>query len=141
MENQEATGAVGNNVPNPAPGHVPRAGIDPVFGFDRRFERQIDLPGIWKRCDMRLALANREVATIFRILQRYGIPQREIAAVTEQSQSEVSEIIAGRRVVSYDVLARIALGLRIPPGMMGLAYDERTRTFLRNPSPHRSDET
>jgi transcriptional regulator with XRE-family HTH domain len=57
-------------------------------------------------------------------LQRYGISQRRIAALTTQSQSEISEILAGRRVVSYDVLVRIADGLRVPRGWMGLAYEE-----------------
>lgn len=42
------------------------------------------------------------------------------------AQSEVSEILSGRKVQSYDVLARIADGLDIPRGLMGLAYDEAT---------------
>jgi transcriptional regulator with XRE-family HTH domain len=50
------------------------------------------------------------------------VAQRRIAALTDQSQSEVSEIIAGRRVVvSYDVLVRISDGLGVPRGWMGLA--------------------
>jgi transcriptional regulator with XRE-family HTH domain len=40
------------------------------------------------------------------------------------SQSEVSEILKGRQVMSHDVLVRIAEGLGIPRGLMGLAYDE-----------------
>jgi tetratricopeptide (TPR) repeat protein len=40
------------------------------------------------------------------------------------TQSEVSEIFKGRKVMSYDVLVRIAEGFGIPRGMMGLAYDE-----------------
>jgi transcriptional regulator with XRE-family HTH domain len=59
---------------------------------------------------------------VYRLLQRFGVAQRRIAALTDQSQSEVSEIIAGRRVVvSFDVLARIAEGLGVPRGWMGLA--------------------
>ncbi|WP_327046487.1 hypothetical protein OG320_00835 [Microbispora sp. NBC_01189] len=47
-----------------------------------------------------------------------------IAARTGQSQSEVSEIVAnGRQVMAYDVLSRIADGLGIPRGYMGLAFD------------------
>jgi transcriptional regulator with XRE-family HTH domain len=72
---------------------------------------------------MRAALAARDIAVVYRILQRHGISQRRIATLTEQSQSAVSEILAGRRVVSYDVLVRIAHGLGIPRGWMGLAYD------------------
>jgi transcriptional regulator with XRE-family HTH domain len=74
---------------------------------------------------MRLALAHRDIATVYRLLQRVGVSQRAIAARTGQSQSEISEIIAGHRVVvSYDVLVRIAVGLGVPRGWMGLAYDE-----------------
>lgn len=49
--------------------------------------------------------------------------QREIGELTGQSQSEVSEILSGERVVqSYDLLIKIADGLRVPRGWMGLAY-------------------
>ena len=84
----------------------------------------------WSRPDMRLALANRDVAAMYRILQRHGVSQRRIAAATEQSQSEISEILAGRHVCSYDVLARIAEGLSIPRGRMGLAYDDDTAAMF-----------
>jgi hypothetical protein len=39
----------------------------------------------------------------------------------------VSEILKGRQVIAYDVLARIADGLGIPRGYMGLAYDGATQ--------------
>lgn len=49
--------------------------------------------------------------------------QRRIAALTEQSQREISEIISGKRqVVAYDLLVRIADGLGVPRGWMGLAF-------------------
>jgi hypothetical protein len=41
-----------------------------------------------------------------------------------QSQSEVSEVLKGRRVMAYDVLVRIAQGLDVPRAWMGLAYDD-----------------
>jgi transcriptional regulator with XRE-family HTH domain len=75
---------------------------------------------------MRSALAAREVSTVYRLLRRTGVSQRQIAALTGQSQSEVSEILKGRQVMAYDVLARIADGLGVPRGYMGLAYDEVT---------------
>jgi transcriptional regulator with XRE-family HTH domain len=71
---------------------------------------------------MAAALAVRDVPTLFRQLQRYGISQRRIAAATGQAQSEISEILNGRQVTSYPVLERICLGLGIPRGLMGLAY-------------------
>ncbi|WP_243859477.1 helix-turn-helix transcriptional regulator [Amycolatopsis arida] len=75
---------------------------------------------------MRDALAARDISTVYRLLRMHGISQRQIAAMTGQSQSEVSEILKGRQVMAYDVLARIADGLGIPRGYMGLAYDETT---------------
>jgi len=60
---------------------------------------------------MRDALANRDIVTVYALLQRFGISQRAIAARTGQSQSEISEILTRRRQVSsYNVLVRIAEG-------------------------------
>jgi transcriptional regulator with XRE-family HTH domain len=80
----------------------------------------------WEDQEMRSALAGREVSTIYKLLRRKGVSQRQIAAMTGQSQSEVSEILKGRQVMAYDVLLRIADGLGVPRGYMGLAYDEVT---------------
>ncbi len=68
------------------------------------------------------ALAARDITAVYKLLQAAGIPQRDIAAMTGQSQSEVSEILKGRQVMAYDVHKRIADGLDIPRGLMGLAY-------------------
>jgi transcriptional regulator with XRE-family HTH domain/tetratricopeptide (TPR) repeat protein len=83
-------------------------------------------PEEWEKPEMRSALAAREVSTVYRLLRRTGVSQRQIAAMTGQSQSEVSEILKGRQVMAYDVLARIADGLGVPRGYMGLAFDEVT---------------
>jgi transcriptional regulator with XRE-family HTH domain len=81
---------------------------------------------------MREALAYRDVVAVYRILQRYGMSQRAIAARTGQAQSDVSDILLNkRRVTSYEVLARIAEGFQIPPGWLGLAYDDETVEFLK----------
>ena len=71
---------------------------------------------------MTAALAERDMATVFRLLQEHGLSQRSIAARTGQSQSEISEVMSGRRIVSYDVLARIADGLGVSRGYLGMAY-------------------
>ena len=71
---------------------------------------------------MAAALAERDMATVYRLLQEQGLSQRSIAARTGQSQSEISEVMSGRRIVSYDVLARIADGLGISRGYLGMAY-------------------
>jgi len=100
----------------------------------RRAREQVD-PALWKRTDMRSALAARDISGVFKLLQRMGVSQRHIAALTGQSQSEISEILAGRQVVSYDVLTRIADGLGIPRGTLGLAYDDDTAALLGVPQP------
>ncbi|WP_026453156.1 helix-turn-helix transcriptional regulator [Saccharomonospora iraqiensis] len=84
-------------------------------------------PEVWEGREMRDALAARDISEVYRQLRRHGISQRQIAAMTGQSQSEVSEILKGRQVMAYDVLSRICHGLGIRPGYMGLAYDEATR--------------
>ncbi len=80
-------------------------------------------PQVWDEREMRWALAHRDIAAVYKILQRFGVPQRRIAAATGQAQGEVSEIITGKRTVtSYELLVRIADGFGIPRGWMGLAY-------------------
>jgi tetratricopeptide (TPR) repeat protein len=80
----------------------------------------------WEQPSMREALSKREISSVYRQLRQHGVSQRQIAAWTGQSQSEVSEILKGRQVMAYDVLMRISIGLGVPRGYMGLAYDEAT---------------
>lgn len=87
-------------------------------------------PDVWEESEMRRALAARDISAVYRLLRRVGISQRQIAALTGQSQSEVSEILKGRQVMAYDVLARVSDGLGVPRGYMGLAYDEATATSV-----------
>ncbi|MGH3794301.1 MAG: helix-turn-helix domain-containing protein [Pseudonocardiaceae bacterium] len=90
-------------------------------------------PDVWDEPEMKRVLVARDVSSVYRLLRRVGISQRQIAALTGQSQSEVSEILKGRQVMAYDVLARISDGLGIPRGYMGLAYDEATATSVVGP--------
>jgi transcriptional regulator with XRE-family HTH domain/tetratricopeptide (TPR) repeat protein len=103
-----------------------------------RARDQVD-PALWQRADMRAALASRDIAMVFRLLQKTGVSQRRIAALTGQSQSEISEILGGRQVVSYDVLLRIADGLAVPRGHLGLAYDEGTAQLVGTASADDDD--
>lgn len=70
---------------------------------------------------MRQALARQDISAVYRLLRDTGVSQRRIADAVGQSPSEVCEIIAGREVSSYRVLARIADGLGIPRTYLGLA--------------------
>jgi transcriptional regulator with XRE-family HTH domain len=88
------------------------------------------------------ALASRDIAGLYRLLQHQGVSQRRIAIFTEQSQSQVSEILGGRRVAHYEVLQRICDGLGVPRGAMGLAHtadgspatDETSDTIIERDS-------
>jgi transcriptional regulator with XRE-family HTH domain len=83
-------------------------------------------PVVWEQPDMRRALAVHDIGAVYRGLREVGISQRQIAECTGQSQSEVCEILKGRKVRAYDVLVRIAEGLGIPRELMGLGYGEST---------------
>ncbi len=91
-------------------------------------------PSVFERPDLRLALARHDLQAVFRALNRIGVSQRRIAAATGQSQSEISEILAGRRVTTYALLGRISTGLGVPRGWMGLSYDPETVELLNNAS-------
>ncbi len=110
--------------------------VDAICGFDHtrcsRMRDRLDAK-VWQRSDMRQALASHDMVTVYRLLQRFGMSQRAIAARTGQSQSEISEILSKRRrVLSYELLARIAGGLGLPRGWLCLAYDNETATFVEN---------
>lgn len=92
-------------------------------------------PELFASPGMRAALASRDISTFYRLLAQAGVTQRAIAQATGQSQSEVCEILQGRQVMAYDVLVRIAAGLGVPRGVMGLGYgayaELRTRPASR----------
>jgi transcriptional regulator with XRE-family HTH domain len=79
--------------------------------------------------EMRAVLAARDIGTVYRLLGRRDVSQRQIAQLTDQSQSEVSEILSGRQVGNVWVLERIADGLGIPRAWMGL----QRRALLATP--------
>jgi transcriptional regulator with XRE-family HTH domain len=82
-------------------------------------------PVLYRRDDLRRVLAGWDIAALYRFLNDHTkLTQREIAARTGQNQSEVAEILAGRRgpVVNHHVLRRIVGGLDIPAEMMGLSW-------------------
>src|ERR671917_633913 len=80
-------------------------------------------PALFWRADVRRVLAALDIGGLYRVLGDVaGFSQRQIAACAGQSQSEVSEIVAGRRrVESHEVLGRIAENFDIPRELMGLS--------------------
>lgn len=79
-------------------------------------------PELWRREDMRAALWARDIGTVYRlILEATGMSQHRLAALVGQAQSEVSEILKGRRVKDIMVLERIADRLGIPRELMSLS--------------------
>ena len=96
----------------------------------RVYVPRLGVPNLWERRDVRRALAAHDFSSLFRIMRSHGISQRKIAAALECAQSEVSEIMAGRRVTSYPVLVRYAEGLQVPRSWLGLAHDDDTLSFL-----------
>jgi transcriptional regulator with XRE-family HTH domain len=74
--------------------------------------------------DIRHALATHDIGQVFRFVLDSGVTHRELAVLVKMSQSEVSEVLKGRRVQAYDVLERIGEALEVPRKLMGLAYSE-----------------
>ncbi|OLF13197.1 hypothetical protein BLA60_06685 [Actinophytocola xinjiangensis] len=105
-----------------------------VLPADQSFD-----PHLWDRPQMRVALARRDVSEVYRLLGAVGVSQRQIAALTGQNQSEISDIAQGRQVQAYDLLARIADGLGIPRGYMGLAYTDTTQRLANSTTAHPED--
>ncbi|MGH3798529.1 MAG: helix-turn-helix domain-containing protein [Pseudonocardiaceae bacterium] len=81
-------------------------------------------PVLYRRDGMRKILAGWDIAALYQALNDAGLTQRQIAARTGQNQSEVADILSGRRglVENHRVLRRITGGLDIPPEMMGLSW-------------------
>lgn len=76
---------------------------------------------IMSTAPMLKALSGHDIAGVYRLLQDAGFSQRRIAAAVGCGKSEISEVLSGRKVTKYDVLVRIADGLGVPRGLMGLA--------------------
>ncbi|TLG01766.1 helix-turn-helix transcriptional regulator [Nocardia cyriacigeorgica] len=83
-------------------------------------------PAVWESPEVRRALAARDMKTVFELLvRRCGISQREIGRRAGLTSSEIFQVLKkNRRVTAYEVLAKIADGLEIPRGYMGLAYGD-----------------
>lgn len=98
-------------------------------------------PAWWQLPELRDPLAGHDIGAVYRFLRSRGFSQTRIAALTGQNQSEVSAILThDRQVSAYDVLARIADGLAIPRGMMGLAFSASVTTVEGDRCPGSVEE-
>jgi transcriptional regulator with XRE-family HTH domain len=77
---------------------------------------------VWQQEAVRIALAGHNIAELFALLQGWGLSLGWIAARVGLNAVEVGQVLVGGRVDSYRLLARIAEGLGIPRGLMGLSY-------------------
>ncbi|WP_282700056.1 helix-turn-helix domain-containing protein [Streptomyces sp. CC219B] len=80
-------------------------------------------PEVLERDDLRRALAEHDFSAAFSLIKKWGgLSQNRIAAACQLTPGKVSTIISGQQqVTSFDVICRIADGLRIPGRMVGLA--------------------
>lgn len=91
--------------------------------------------GTYRGVGMRVHLARHDIGAVFGFLKGRGFSWSAIATATGLGASRVSEIAAGRRIVTdYSVLERIAEGLCIPRHYMGLALDEQAIHHRQNSS-------
>lgn len=91
-------------------------------------------PDVLDRADIRAALAEHDFAAAFTLIKKWGgLSQNRIASACRLTPGKVSMIISGsQRVISFDVVCRIADGLRIPGSLLGLA----PRPGRANPTQH-----
>ncbi|CAM5537450.1 helix-turn-helix domain-containing protein [Streptomyces fumanus] len=76
-----------------------------------------------EREDVRRALSEHDFAAVFSLFKKYGgLSQNRIASACRLTPGKVSAVIGGRQqVTSFEVVCRIADGLRIPGHLLGLA--------------------
>ena len=90
---------------------------------------------------MREILAARDIGSVLRFLGARGWSRAALSAATGLSETRVRQIRGGgQRVESYEVLERIADGLRIPRGLMGLAYGDHDEAVAGTPSGDPGDD-
>jgi formylglycine-generating enzyme required for sulfatase activity len=84
---------------------------------------------------IREILRARDIGALFGFLVGRGLSRGAIAAATGLTESRVRSIRQGKqRITSYDVLERIANGLGIERGLMGLAYTDTPASQVPAPT-------
>ncbi|MGW5231893.1 helix-turn-helix domain-containing protein [Streptomyces nodosus] len=97
-------------------------------------------PEVLDRDDLTRALEEHDFAAAFTLIKKWaGLSQNRIAAACQLTPGKVSTIISGQQqVTSFDVIRRIADGLRIPGRMVGLADRpwEKEKPEIPEPAPN-----
>ncbi|MER6914863.1 helix-turn-helix domain-containing protein [Streptomyces sp. NPDC000594] len=95
-------------------------------------------PGLWEQPEILGALNARDIGAFLRGYRKYtGTSQSTVGARTGLAQSDISAIERGnRRVTSADVLARITIGLGIPPHLLALTPTGQGGHFGLIGTPH-----
>ncbi|MFJ2178569.1 helix-turn-helix domain-containing protein [Streptomyces sp. NPDC087851] len=101
-------------------------------------------PEVLDRDDVQRALAEHDFAAVFALIKKWGgLSQNRIASACQLTPGKVSTIISGsQRVTSFEVMCRIADGLRIPGHMLGLAprpweHEQQTQHPAESPGVER----
>jgi hypothetical protein len=82
------------------------------------------LSGTWDGRPVRQFLEERDVTAVFRFLHARGLSYGVIGGLVGISPNRTAEIAKNtRQVTAYDVLERVAVGLRIPRAAMGLGCE------------------
>lgn len=98
--------------------------VDPAWWASAEFEGR-PMPDI---------LARRDIGAVFRFLATRGWSRARIAAATGLTETRVRGVAKGQQVItSYDVLVRVADGLHIERGRMGLAFSGPTDSSAAMP--------
>ncbi|MEJ3745556.1 helix-turn-helix domain-containing protein [Actinomycetes bacterium KLBMP 9797] len=106
----------------------------------RSAERSWWTEGVFEGRPVRHLLAKHDIGAVFRFLKTRGWSRAAIAAATGLSETRVRAVAQGKQqIASYDVLARIAAGLNIERGLLGLAYLDNAGDVVRS-SPTQQGE-
>jgi len=90
----------------------------------------------WSQARYADALARRDVLAIFGYLVEQGWTQRRIAFELGSMQSEISDIMKGRRKpIKVNFFEKVAKSFHIPPGKMGLAWSDSTKQYQGAEAP------
>ena len=80
--------------------------------------------GTWEGRPIREFLERRDITAIFRFLHARGVSYGAIGGLVGISPNRAAEIAKNiRQVTAYEVLERVAVGLRIPRAVMGLGRE------------------